>query len=324
MLNRHSRTAAGLALALATGLVALPACDKKKPTDSGPPPNSGYSGSKGGPPPGFGPKKGEQNGKTGDQTGEDKGHKTGSKTDDHAGGKTGDKQADAGLPAPPTKGPQLQSSDAKSRDLSQNNLKQIGLAFHNSLSFADKSNIQDGFPIAIADSNGKPGLSWRVALLPYLEQVDLYKQFKLDEPWDGPNNKMLIEKMPKLFAPPGMDTHGYTYYRAFAGNGAIMTPMGKAAQAGHLIRGASVSKVPDGLSNTLLAAEANEPVIWTKPDDLPFTPGKPPKLGGSVFADGFNGLLCDGSVRFIKTGAIDDKTLSNLIQSNDGNPIKLP
>jgi len=141
MLNRHSRTAAGLALALATGLVALPACDKKKPSDGGPP-NSGYQGSKGGPPPGMAPKQGGPNGKTGDQTEVDKGHKTGSKSDDHtggktggkadehAGGKTGDQQTAAGVPAPPTKGPQLQSSDGKSREQTKTNLTKIGLAFH--------------------------------------------------------------------------------------------------------------------------------------------------------------------------------------------------
>jgi len=180
------------------------------------------------------------------------------------------------------------------------------------------------FPAGIADSTGKAGLSWRVALLPDLGEESLYKQFKLNEPWDSENNRKLIAQMPRVFAPPGLDTHGYTYYRSFSGGGAVLTSTGAAAKAGEPIHGYSIQKITDGTSNTLLAAEANEPVIWTKPDDLPFSPGKPPKLGGSVFADGFNGLLCDGSVRFIKNGSIDEKTLSNLIQTNDGNPIKLP
>src|SRR5262249_50595397 len=59
-----------------------------------------------------------------------------------------------------------------------NNLKQIGVAFHNYLS------NHGAFPAsAIYGKDGKPLLSWRVALLPYLEQEALYREFKLDEPW---------------------------------------------------------------------------------------------------------------------------------------------
>src|SRR4051794_14898536 len=73
---------------------------------------------------------------------------------------------------------------------SQNNLKQIALAFHNYES-------ANGFsPADISDKDGKPILSWRVAILPYIEEDALPRQFKLDEPWDSENNKKLIEKMP--------------------------------------------------------------------------------------------------------------------------------
>jgi hypothetical protein len=50
-------------------------------------------------------------------------------------------------------------------------------------------------PAAIRDKDGKPLLSWRVAILPYLDEVELYKQFRLDEPWDSPHNSALIKKM---------------------------------------------------------------------------------------------------------------------------------
>src|SRR5262249_39482337 len=61
-------------------------------------------------------------------------------------------------------------------------------------------------PAALCDNTtGRPLLSWRVALLPHIGQESLYKQFNLDEPWDGPNNKKLLEKMPKVYAPPGAD-----------------------------------------------------------------------------------------------------------------------
>ena len=62
-----------------------------------------------------------------------------------------------------------------------NNLKQIGLAMHN---FHDS---YGGFPAAYStDKNGKPLLSWRVHILPFVEGQALYRQFKLDEPWDSP------------------------------------------------------------------------------------------------------------------------------------------
>src|SRR5262245_37493125 len=72
--------------------------------------------------------------------------------------------------------------------LAVNNLKQIGLAFHN------HHDVQNALPRNIEDRDGKPLLSWRVAILPYVEEDALYKQFKLDEPWDSDNNKKLIEK----------------------------------------------------------------------------------------------------------------------------------
>ncbi len=90
---------------------------------------------------------------------------------------------------------------------STSNLKQIAIAFH---AFHDTT---AGLPADITDKAGKPLLSWRVAILPYIEQSELYNQFKLDEPWDSANNKKLIEKMPKLYAPVRVKAKaGETFY----------------------------------------------------------------------------------------------------------------
>src|SRR5438309_10601168 len=77
---------------------------------------------------------------------------------------------------------------------SANSLKQILLAFHN---FHDASGK---FPTAASYSkDGKPLLSWRVQILPFIEQTNLYNEFHVDEPWDSEHNKKLIPRMPKIF-----------------------------------------------------------------------------------------------------------------------------
>ena len=102
----------------------------------------------------------------------------------------------------------------------------------------------------------------------------------------------------------------------FVGPGTVFEPMNRGPLANVRIP----NDIPDGTSNTILAVEAGKPVIWTKPDDLPFDPQKAlPPLGG-LFPDGFHAALCDGSVRFIRR-TVPASTLRLLIIRNDGNPI---
>ena len=184
------------------------------------------------------------------------------------------------------------------------NLKQLGLAFH---SYHDITRV---LPTNITDRNGKPLLSWRVAILPYLEEDRLYKQFKLEEPWDSEHNKKLIEKMPTVYAPIRVKAKaGETFYQVFYGKGALFRPA-----ALPIIPGS----VPDGTSKTAMVAEAAEPVIWTRPADIPFDHEKKdlPKLGG-MFDGDFNVTLCDGSVIRVKKNA-NPAHLKHLIMPADG------
>jgi hypothetical protein len=196
--------------------------------------------------------------------------------------------------------------------LAANNLKQAALAMQN---------FHDSFgalPAAgITDKAGKPLLSWRVALLPYLEQGELYKQFKLDEPWDSDHNKKLLEKMPRIYAPPrGKTKEPYTtYMQVFTGPDTPFDPA--RATRGPASLGARLSQFADGTSNTLLVVEAGEAVPWTKPDDVVYDAKKAvPKLGG-VFADGFHAAVADGSVWFFKK-SLDPAALRALISPNGG------
>ena len=198
--------------------------------------------------------------------------------------------------------------EAAQRASSTNNLKMLGLAMHNY-----EATYNTGFPpVAISDKKtGKPLLSWRVALLPYLEEDNLYRQFKLDEPWDSEHNMKLAAKMPKIYSHPTKNKPGdnKTHYQVFYGNGAVF----------EMNKGTRFPLITDGLSNTIMTVEAEEPVIWTKPEDLPFDPKKDlPRL---LSINGRTTVgFCDGSVRSISSG-IKPETLKLLIQRNDGTPI---
>jgi hypothetical protein len=203
------------------------------------------------------------------------------------------------------------AKDAARRAYSQNSLKQLGIAMHNYHSTYGRLP-----PFAIADKDGRPLLSWRVALLPFLEQGPLYRKFKLDEPWDGPNNKKLLPLMPRLFEIPGVKTDDpdATFYQVFVGPGAAFEP--------DLRKKVRFADITDGTANTLLIVDAAEAVPWTKPQDLFFQADKPlPRLGGH-FADGFNGCMADGSIRFFSgklTG--DERSLRALIGIRDGQKV---
>jgi hypothetical protein len=199
---------------------------------------------------------------------------------------------------------------AAERLTSNNNLKQIALAMH---IYYDTYKKLPG--PAITDKAGKPLLSWRVAILPFVEENELYKQFKLDEPWDSAHNKKLLEKMPKLYAPVRGKTkepHS-TYYQVFVGPGA-------AFEAGKQFR--LVADFPDGTSNTICAVEAGEAVPWTKPADIPYDPKKAlPKLGG-LFPDGFHIAVMDGTTRWVGRN-LNEAMFRLAITRNDGQPVDL-
>jgi len=186
-------------------------------------------------------------------------------------------------------------------DKTVNNLKQIGLAWHN------YHDTYGHFPSNEIGKGKMPMLSWRVQILPFLEQDDLYKQFKLDEPWDSDHNKKLIDQIPKIFAPVrGKADAGMTYYQTFTGTHGLLKPGQKQNLAG----------VTDGTSNTFMVAESAKPVVWTKPDDLPFDGKDVPALGG-MFDGKFHAAFCDGSVQRFRKG-VNKETMRRLIDPNDG------
>ena len=200
--------------------------------------------------------------------------------------------------------------EAAARMSSQNNLKQLGLAIH---SYHDANGHM---PQDIVDKNGKPLLSWRVAILPYIEQDNLYKQFKLDEPWDSKHNKPLSQIMVKTFISPSATRparieYGLSSYHAITGPGTAFEP-------GKKLR---LIDFTDGTSNTIMVIETDVLVPWAKPGGFPFDPKLPlPKITAPGGKPTFNALFGDGSVRAIKT-TVTEKTLKALFTRAGGEVI---
>ncbi len=157
-----------------------------------------------------------------------------------------------------------QFAKQQSRGEMRNKVRQLALSFHNG---ADAENKLPGY--ANFDTNGKPLLSWRVHMLPWLDQNSLYKQFHLDESWDSPHNKKLISSMPAIYAvPAGWLENERNDELMKSGKTVFVVPRGKGVfgQAdGMLFR-----DIKDGTSNTIMimTAPADKAVVWTKPDDL--------------------------------------------------------
>jgi hypothetical protein len=195
-----------------------------------------------------------------------------------------------------------------------NNLKQILLAMHN------YHDVYGTLPaVGNFDKNGKPLLSWRVHILPFIEQQQLYQEFHLDEPWDSEHNKPLIKKMPKVFSSslnPKLLEAGKTTYVGLVGD----LTMFNGTKAG-----VKLVDVTDGTSNTIMIVDADDDmgVIWTKPDD-PKLDHKDPKKGlTGRFRKGFLIAFADGSVHLLPK-TITKETLNALFTKNGGEVVEIP
>jgi hypothetical protein len=228
-------------------------------------------------------------------------------------------------------------SGAAGAQVSSQNLKQITLAMHN---------YHDTYgrlpPSVVYDKEGRPMHSWRVLLLPYLEDPQgdtLYRQYRFDEPWDGPNNRALLARMPKAYRDPGRKAPpDSTFYQVFDGPNALFDstrqmgplrpfppPHGQAElRVG--VAEARFANVTDGTSNTLMVVEAERAVPWTKPEDIAVQNllggGPLPRLGDPSRDFVLLGFA-DGQVRRESRRTLTDATLRGLITRNGGEVVNL-
>lgn len=205
-----------------------------------------------------------------------------------------------------------QALDTAARAQDVNAWKQLGLALHN------YHDTHGSFPATASfDKQGKPLLSWRVHILPFLEQDNLYKQFRLDEPWDNEHNKKLIPLMPAVLAAPGS--------KAAMGKTPYLAPVSPAAIFTGGPKGTSFTDITDGTSNTIMLVQVDDEhaVIWTKPDDWKIAPANPLKGLRVHGSDKFLTLFADGSVRTLPA-KLDPKTLRALFTRSGGEVISIP
>jgi hypothetical protein len=205
-------------------------------------------------------------------------------------------------PVPKDKGVKEEPATAVQKKQAENNLKQILLAMHN------YHDVNGTWP---ADTDN---LSWRVQILPYLEQDKLYKKFDHSAAWDSDANKKLIEELPKVFAPVRtMNVQkGETFLRGFGGTNAQTAGIFQPGQR------LTIVGVTDGTSNTIAVIDADEPVVWTKPGtDLDPDAKEFPKLGRMIDGDYFFAAMCDGSVAKVKR-KFDEKAMKAAVSRCGG------
>ena len=194
--------------------------------------------------------------------------------------------------------PEMQAAMAKLKERRDvmGRLKGIGGAMR---SYHDTFNT---YPVtrqpAYYQESGQPKLSWRVHLLPFLEQKELFDKFKLDEPWDSPNNLPLLQKMPPILGDIS-DKPGETRTR-------FVVVRGKGA----LFDGNQPPKrrtATDGTGYTALVVRVgtDKSAPWTKPDDAEFDPQNPKSLLGKI-EDTVYILTMDGAVKALKSSLSDD------------------
>ncbi len=204
------------------------------------------------------------------------------------------------------------------RSMCQNNLHQIASALH------AYHQVSGCFPPAyIADKNGKPMHSWRVLILPYLDQDPLYKMYDFTEPWDGPNNKKLLTSRPMVYACRS-DPNAFSPGATETSYVAVVGP--NAAWAGEKSRKLGPVDFAAGISNTIMLLETTDAgIAWTEPRDLPLDAVGSPVVsskhgqGKDFFFtyDGpssFNVAMTDGSVHYLPPGSFSTDGQRKMLQ----------
>ncbi|MEX0867667.1 MAG: DUF1559 domain-containing protein [Pirellulales bacterium] len=176
------------------------------------------------------------------------------------------------------------AKQAEERMRPLNSVRQVMMALHNHAAVLQQLPAQ-----AVHSEDGEPLYSWRVAMLPFLEQANLSEEFNKEQKWDSDANKALSETSLAVFrtsddVPPGMSN-----ILAVVAEDSVIDASEKNTFAG----------IRDGMSNTIVLVEvdAEHAVPWAKPADWTPDPNHP-TAGLKIHDDGmFVVGFADGSVR---------------------------
>lgn len=204
-----------------------------------------------------------------------------------------------------------QAVDSAAKLLTKDCLKVI------SFGFAQHALVKKAYPTAYSTApDGTPLLSWRVHLLPYLNQEKLYREFHLDEPWDSPHNKELIKKIPEFYQQPRRaEIDGKTTFLALVhADSAFTADLMKLRE----------NSFRDGAANTIVVVEADpdRAVVWTKPEDIAFDPAQPFAGLGKAWDEGFHVATLDSKVHFIPNSASPEE-FKALVTRDGGEPVNI-
>lgn len=185
-------------------------------------------------------------------------------------------------------------------------MRQMIFAIHKYL------DAEGSFPPAFSKADdGSPLLSWRVLILPYLGEQELYERFHLDEPWDSEHNLKLAKQTPEVYA--------RLFGKELDGKTRFVAPFGKTAIAE---KGATIGEITDGTSATVAIMEVTpaQAVTWTMPDKFSIEQEDLILKIVEKGATGFWTTFCDGSAQYIPK-EIDPQSLKWLMTINDGNVV---
>jgi len=198
-----------------------------------------------------------------------------------------------------------------------NSLKQIGIALQ---TYHDAHHC---FPPAyFTDEHGTPTHSWRAILLPYFESEELANQYRFDEPWNGPNNRKLLDKAPYPYrCPSDGGNESDTSYLAIVGPDSMW-------RGPHPI---AIPEMSDGTSKTIAIVECvGSGVNWLEPRDIAFddaiagvnrVTGRPGIRGPHT--RGASALFADGSVHMLEY-LIDPSVIRAALTPAGGESVQFP
>jgi hypothetical protein len=204
-------------------------------------------------------------------------------------------------------------NQAANRSQTASHMKEIGLACHR---YQDMHKMLPTPKMILPKGKKEVELSWRVSILPFLDEQAQFDLFDRSKGWGSPGNAAVAKPMPSVFDDPmRVATNAKrpsTYFQYFTGPDTLWP--GNAALLSQ--------DIPDGESNTFLFAESATAVPWSKPADMIVRPDQPLPLPAPPAEGGIWFVACfaDGTVRFLQTST-SEATSRLLINPRDGAPV---